>query len=97
MADEIDDDFYTRADAVIHLANAQLSGTSRDKVSASCMYATACFNAWASACGHASAEDLAAARNETLEYFVRQYRAMLEENFDDYIANVGNYMQPPSG
>lgn len=92
MVQDIDKDFYNRADAVIHLANDQLSGIGRGKVSASCMYATARFNAWVTACGHDSAGDMAAAREETLEYFTRQYRAMLEENIDDYIENFGTYM-----
>ena len=61
MVVDIDKDFYDRADAVIKLANDQLAAVSRGKVSASCMYATARFNAWVSACGHGSAEDLAAA------------------------------------
>ena len=94
MVAEIDDDFYNRADAVIHLANEQLSKISRGKVSASCMYATARFNSWVSACGHGSAEDMAAAKAETLEYFVKEYRAMLEENLNDYIENFSTYMKP---
>ena len=94
MVTDIDKDFYNRADAVIRLANDQLSEMSRGKVSASCMYATARFNAWVTACGHGSAGDMAAAKEETLEYFTRQYRAMLEETLDDYIDNFGAYMQP---
>ncbi|WP_213605432.1 DUF3144 domain-containing protein [Pseudoxanthomonas japonensis] len=94
MTAEVDDNFYNRADAVIHLANEQLGDMSRGKVSASCMYATARFNAWVSACGHGSAEDMAAAKDETLEYFVKQYRGMLEENLDDYIDNFSKYMRP---
>ena len=49
---EVDDEFYERADAHIHLSNGQISekvGTG--KVSASNMYATARFNAWVSAGG----------------------------------------------
>jgi len=92
---DIDKDFYNRADAVIHLANDQLSEISRGKVSASCMYATARFNAWVTAGGHGSAEDMAAARDETVEYFTKQYRSMLEESLDDYIENFSKYMQPP--
>ena len=97
MATDVDNDFYDRADAVIHLANAQLSEMPPGKVSASCMYATARFNAWVTACGHASADDMAEAKEETLEYFTKQYRAMLEENLDDYIDNFGKYMTPPRG
>ena len=94
MVTDTDKDFYNRADAVIHLANDQLSEASHGKVSASCMYAVSRFNAWVTACGHNSAEDMAAAKEETIDYFAKQYRAMLEENLDDYIENFGKYMQP---
>ena len=93
MVTEIDNNFYKRADAVINLANEQLDEVPIGKVSASCMYATARFNAWVSACGHASSEEMASAKDETVEYFTRQYRAMLTENIDDYITNFNNYMQ----
>ncbi|MDQ1310125.1 MAG: hypothetical protein QG601_1395, partial [Pseudomonadota bacterium] len=43
MPDAVDDDFYKRADAHIHLANAQLGEVGRGKVSASFMYAVARF------------------------------------------------------
>lgn len=43
---EVDDEFYQRADAHIHLSNDQISETiGAGKVSASTMYATARFNA----------------------------------------------------
>ena len=35
-----------------------------------------------------------AEREETVEYFTKQYRAMLEENLDDYINKFAEYMQP---
>jgi hypothetical protein len=57
------------------------------------MYATSRFNAWVSACGFESATDMLAAKDETMEYFVGQFRAMLQENFDDYIKNFDSYMQ----
>ncbi len=95
---DVDDEFYERADAHIRLSNDQLSAEEgRGKVSASMMYATARFNAWVSACGFSSAEQMAGAREETVAYFVEQYRLMLEENLDDYIANFASYMQAGSG
>jgi hypothetical protein len=93
LATDVDADFYNRADAVIHLANEQLAKIGRGKVSASCMYATARFNAWVTACGCNSAADMRAAREETIDYFTKQYRAMLEENLDDYIDKFAEYMQ----
>lgn len=91
---DVDDKFYARADAHIHLSNDQCGEISRGKVSASMMYATARFNSWVSACGFDSEQDMSAARAETVEYFVEQYRKMLEENLDDYTENFGKYMKP---
>ena len=97
MAGDIDDKFYTRADAHIHLSNDQCREIGRGKVSASMMYATARFNAWVSACGFNSARELTAAKSETVEYFVDQYRKMLEDNLDDYIEHFNKYMTPKNG
>lgn len=97
MVTDTDKDFYTRADAVIRLANDQLAEIARGRVSASCMYASSRFSAWVSACSFESGKDMAAAKQETMEYFVKQYRAMLEENLDDYINNFSNYMDRPDG
>lgn len=89
-----DDKFYERADAHIQLSNAQISGyVAKGKVSASMMYATARFNSWVSACGWNSAEEMAAAKEETIEYFLTEYRKMLDENMDDYINNFQSYKQ----
>ncbi len=92
MANEVDDEFFARADAHIHLSNDQMKPIGRGKVSASMMYATARFNAWVSACDFSSGNDMARARNEIIDYYMKQYRAMLEENLDDYIEHFGKYM-----
>jgi Protein of unknown function (DUF3144) len=93
---EVDDAFFKRADAHIHLANAQLAEAGRGKVSASLMYAVARFNAWISACDFDSASEMRAAREEAIEYFVNEYRTMLIENLDQYIENFESFMQPPA-
>ena len=93
MSDEVDDTFYERADAHIHLSNDQNQTHGRGKVSASMLYAAARYNAWVSACGFSSGEEMSSVRGETIEYFVQQYRLMLEENLDDYIQNFATYMQ----
>jgi len=43
-----------------------------------------------------NAQDMAASKQETLEYFVNEYRKMLEENLDDYIEHFDKYMKPNS-
>jgi hypothetical protein len=93
VSEPVDSHFYDRADAIINLANEQNKEIGRGKVSASLMYATARFNSWVSACGFDGAEDMSGAKQETIEYFVEQYRAMLEENLDDYIEHFGKYME----
>jgi hypothetical protein len=63
---DVDEKFYDRADAHIHLSN----------------------------CGWNKAKEMAEAKEETIEYFVTEYRKMLEENLDDYINNFESYMRP---
>jgi hypothetical protein len=89
----VDDKFYDRADTVIYLANAQCKEIGRGKVSASLMYATARFNSWHSARGFESGQEMKDAKKKTIEYFVKEYRAMLEENLDDCIENFTSYMK----
>jgi hypothetical protein len=90
----VDDKFYERADAHIHLSNEQLEEIDRVRASASMMYATARFNAWVSARGFGTKEEMAASREETIDYFLSEYRLMLEENFDDYVENFAKFMTP---
>lgn len=93
----MDDEFYDRADDHIHLCNDQISETTtKGKVSASMMYATARFNAWVSACDWRSSEELAAAKEEAIEYFVSEFRKMLVDNIDDYIEKFDLDMKPIS-
>jgi hypothetical protein len=93
MPDEPDDEFYARADAHIHLSNDQAKKIDRGKVSASMLYASARFNAWISACGFEEGPQMASKRQEMIDYFAADYRRMLEENLDDYIANFDQYMK----
>jgi hypothetical protein len=88
-----DPGFFARADAHIQLSNEQLGDSSRGKVSASMMYATARFNAWVSSCDFESSTDMAEAKAKAIEYFVAEYRKMLDENLDDYIRNFDDYMK----
>jgi hypothetical protein len=89
---EVDPEFYDRADAHIHLSNDQTNKSEAGRVSASMMYATARFNAWLTARGFESAEQMDRAREEILDYFCKQYRAMLIEHLDDYATNFSRYM-----
>ena len=92
MKSDMDKAFFERADAYITLANEQATTVSRGKVSASMMFATARFNAWVSASGTESGEELASVKDEALDYFLSEYRKMLEENLDEYIEHYDKYM-----
>lgn len=48
-----------------------------------------------SATGWNTGEELVNAKEETIEYFLTEYRKMLEENLDDYIENFEEYMFIP--
>ena len=93
MDAEADELFYQCSDAHIRLANEQLADLSRGKVSSSFMYSVARFNAWLAACRADSADDLRSGKSECIEYFVAQYKAMLNENLDDYIRHFDKYMR----
>jgi hypothetical protein len=93
MADQLDDKFYDRADAHIHLSNDQIDGVSPEMVNASLLFAAARFSAFISAGGFASGEAMAAKREETIEYFTAGFRQMLEGNLDTYIQNFDSYMK----
>ena len=93
----VDEGFYARADAHIFLSNDQvIPGIKPGQVSASSMYAVARFNAWLSACGFNNAEEMAASKEDMVEYFMKEYRQMLSENLDDYINNFNSHMQKPT-
>jgi len=94
MSADTDEKFYTRADAHINLANSQLSEAARGKVSASMMFAASRFNAWICAKDFESGEAMASKREEIIEYFITQYRAMLDENLNNYIEHFDAYMNP---
>lgn len=92
MTDDTDEKFFNRADAHIHLANEQLADVARGKVSASLMFAAARYNAWVSATDLQSSSELQNRRDELVDYFLSQYRSMLEHNFDNYIAQYDAFM-----
>ncbi len=90
---ELDEKFFERADKHIHLSNSQLSDASKGKVSASMLYSVARFNAWVSASGWNDGKEMDKAKQETIDYFVEEYKKMLTENLEDYINNFDDYMK----
>ncbi len=93
---EPDEKFFERADAHIALANGHVNqNTHPGYVSNSFMYAAARFNAWLSALGFESAEQMLAKKEELIAYFVDQYKAMLEEHIHDYVQHFDTYNPKP--
>jgi len=93
MTEDTDEKFFNRADAHINLANAQLADMARGKVNASLMFAAARYNAWVSATDLQSSQKLQENRAELIDFFLGQYRSMLENNLDNYIAQFDDYMK----
>ncbi len=78
--------FLKRADAHIALANEQINEeVSQGDVSASFMYGNARFNSWIAACSFESKEDMAEAKDEVIEYFLKEYKLALEEHLTHHV------------
>ena len=88
---DLDDKFFDRADKHINLSNKQLEDATMGEVGASMMYSSTRFNAWISACGWQNSKDMTDAKQRTINYFVGEYKRMLTENLEDYIANFDTY------
>ena len=90
-----DKGFFKRADAHIFLSNDQINeDCDAGKVSASFMYATARFNAWICARGFETAGEMLNSKEQMMEYFVKEYTNMLEQNLNEYIENFDAHMNP---
>lgn len=86
--------FFERADAVITLANSQLSPTSHaGQVAASLNYAAARFAISAATIGFTKATDLAKEKDEIIKFYTEKYQQMLAENLEQYITNFDSYTQ----
>lgn len=89
-----DNEFYKRADEHIKLSNNQISkDIPLGDISASMMYSTARFNAWMNAFSCDNSVEMKVQRQETIDYFIEEYRKMLNENLDEYIENFDAYMK----
>ncbi len=80
--------FVKRADEYINLANQQLDTTDNvtpGEVSASFLFGAARFNAWVAACEFDSAEAMRDAKEEVIEYFVKEYKQMIDQHIESHI------------
>ena len=89
-----DQDFYKRADEHIKLSNNQIrKDIPLGEIGASMLYSTARFNAWMNAYTCDNGVEMQVQKTETINYFVEEYRKMLNENLEDYIENFDEYMK----
>lgn len=89
----VDGNFYKRADAHIALANDHANDTTPPAdANNSLMFASSRFNAWITAAGFKNAEEMKAEKQEVLDFFTKQYRHMLDENFDNYAENFEQFI-----
>jgi hypothetical protein len=88
-----DKEFYEMADAFIALANKQGENAGMGKVSAAFLYAAARFNTYISASESSSASEYVANKEKSFDYFMSEYKKMLEEHFGDYAENFDQYLK----
>jgi len=89
---EKDKEFYAMADAFIDKANQQSGKAEQGKVSATFLYAAARFNTFLVASASSSEDELSSRKDEAINYFVAEYKKMLEEHFADYTDNFDKYI-----
>ncbi len=87
-----DDEFYEMADSYIALANKQGKDIIQGKVSATFLYAAARFNTFLVASNASSKKQFESDKENSIEYFMTEYKKMLEEHFSDYVANYDSYI-----
>lgn len=87
-----DKEFYEMADAFIAIANRQSKNTNPGKVSAAFLYAAARFNTFLVAAGSGSADEFGSKKENSIDYFMTEYKRMLEEHFENYKENFEKYI-----
>jgi hypothetical protein len=87
----MDDKFWKRADAYIHVANEQSDHAKLGEVNASFTYACARFNAFVITSEAPNAQELRNAKEKALEVFTAEFRKMLDDNLEDHIAHYEQY------
>lgn len=91
-ATDKDKEFYEMADAFIAIANKQGKTINPGKVSAAFLYAAARFNTFLVASGSDSATEFASRKDNSCDYFMDEYKKMLDEHFADYKENFERYL-----
>ena len=90
-------EFWERADQAIALANEQCMHSPANEVATSLLYAAARFNAFLVASKTNDVSKMQLEKDDAVAFFTEQYKRMLTDNFNDYIANFDKYTQPGAG
>jgi hypothetical protein len=88
-----DQKFWETIDTFINVANEQ-EKSNQDRfqlVGASLMFAAARYNTYLVARANGSKETFVEKKEEAREYFIEQFKKMLDDNFSDYEANFDKY------
>ncbi|HXF78921.1 MAG TPA: DUF3144 domain-containing protein [Usitatibacter sp.] len=93
----MDEQFWKRADAYIHVANEQSDLAKLGEVNASFTYACARFNAFTITSEAPNVQALKDAKARALDHFTAEFRRMLEDNLDDHIAHFDRYFTRKAG
>lgn len=91
--------FYERADEFINLANNLTDGShpnprltaNAGNVSASFMFSNARYSVWNAASSYSDVAGFKADRQVILEYYMEQFKTLLENNLDEYEENFETY------
>ena len=91
--------FYERADEFIALANQLSDGSHANprltanagNISASFMFSNARYSVWNAACVYSNVADFKADREQILNYYLEQFKSLLENNLDEYEENFETY------
>ena len=89
---ELDKQFWHRADQFINLANEQSQEVTLGEVSSSLLYAAARYNAFIAAATAKNIDELKKNKEEAIRYFSNQYYEMFVENIEDWIENYEKHI-----
>ena len=90
---EKDQEFFNIADAFIDLANHHCSDIDKGKVSAGFLYAAARFNTYIVASSAKDVDEFESFQAKAAEYFVGEFRKMINEHMEDYKVNFDDYIK----
>ena len=86
--------FFQRADEIIGVANSQMNENAHSgQVGSSLLYAAARYTASVASIGFVKGDDFAKEKDDIIEFYVKQYRQMLNDNLKDYAQNFDKYVQ----